>query len=450
MVLGLALFGALVYTLAARSAVADQDRTLRQHADTAARTLVTASDDSLRPHGVPAAVDPSAQPDVFIEVLLGDGTVISSTGQLDGRPPALPASFVAAAPVSGTTCRTVGTRPKELRVCVERWSRPQDGRHGLVVAGQTTRVPMDGLNGLRAFLIVSAIPALLLALLASWLVARRALRPLRRVAAEADQIGRTHDFARRLPQRNGRDEVAVLTVSFNRMLGQLNETYRRLAASLETQRRFVADASHELRTPLTTIRGNAGLLADRPDLPAEVQAAAAKDITAESERMARLVERLLTLARADAGLQLRLVPVELSELVREVCRQAATVHAGLRINDRVIAAWVDGDHDALRQLLWILLDNAARHAQHATVALGTEAGWARLSVADDGSGIPLGERERVFERFYRADAARSGPGAGLGLAIARWITEQHHGRIVAGGSDRGAVFYVDVPLLRPS
>ncbi len=167
MVLGLALFGALVYTLAARSAVADQDRMLRQHANTAARQLGNASDDSLRPHAVPAAIDPSAQPDVFIEVLLGDGAVISSTGQLNGRPPELPASFVAAAPVSGATCATVGTRPQELRVCVERWSRPQDGRQGLVVAGQTTRVPLDSLNGLRAFLIVSAIPALLLALLAS-------------------------------------------------------------------------------------------------------------------------------------------------------------------------------------------------------------------------------------------------------------------------------------------
>jgi signal transduction histidine kinase len=450
MVLGLALFGVLVYALAAHSVSADQDRTLRQHAQDAARALRTASDDSLRPHPVPAPIDLEASADVFVEVLDGGGAIISSTGQLHGRPPALPASFLGSAPVTSATCATVGSRPDDLRVCIQRWVRPGDGRQGLVAAGQTARVPAASLNGLRTFLVASAIPALLLALLASWLVARRALRPLRRVAAEADEIGRTQDFARRLPGRDGRDEVAVLTVSFNRMLGQLDETYRRLAASLETQRRFVADASHELRTPLTAIQGNAGLLAYGPHVPAEVQADAARDISAESERMARLVERLLTLARADAGLRLQLVPLDLSELVGEVCRKAAAVHAGLGIGKRVVPAWIDGDHDALRQLLWILLDNAARHATHATVALGTEDAWARLTVADDGPGIPPGERERIFERFYRADPARSGHGAGLGLAIARWIAGQHGGRILAGGTDRGAVFYVDVPLLRRS
>jgi signal transduction histidine kinase len=110
---------------------------------------------------------------------------------------------------------------------------------------------------------------------------------------------------------------------------------------------------------------------------------------------------------------------------------------------------VAGDSDTLRQLLWILLDNAARHAQtSAAVALAVEAGWARLSVADDGPGIRPEDRERVFERFYRADRSRRGDGAGLGLAIARWITDQHGGRILAAnGSDGGAVFYVDIPLL---
>ena len=450
MALGLALFGALVYTLAARGVAADQDRTLRQHAHDAAQMLETASDDSLRPHAVPAPVDLLARADVFVEVLDAGGAVISSTGQLHGRPPSLPASFLGSAPAAGATCATVGGPPDALRVCAERWVRLADGRQGLVVAGQTARAPADSLNGLRAFLVVSGVPALLVALLASWLVAGRALRPLRRVAAEADEIGRTQDFARRLPDRRGRDEVAVLTLSFNRMLGQLDETYRRLAASLETQRRFVADASHELRTPLTAIQGNAGLLAHGPDLPADVRADAARDISAETERMARLVERLLALARADAGLRLQLVPLDLAGLVGEVCREAAAVHAGLEVGGRVDPAWIEGDEDALRQLLWILLDNAARHATRATVALSAEDGWARLTVADDGPGIPPGERERIFERFYRADQARKGRGAGLGLAIARWITDQHGGRILAGGSDRGAVFYVDVPLLRRS
>ncbi|HXM54810.1 MAG TPA: HAMP domain-containing sensor histidine kinase [Candidatus Dormibacteraeota bacterium] len=448
--LGLALFGLMVYALAARAAAADQDRTLRQHAQDAALALRGATDDSLRPRVLPAAIDLRTRPDVFVEVLDGGGAVLSSTGQLDGRPPAIPPWLVAAAPATGAACASIG-QPPDLRVCVQRWVRAADGRHGVVVAGQGARVPADGLGGIRAFLVISGVPSLLAALLACWLVARRALRPLRQVSAAADDIGRTQDFTRRLPPRSGRDEVAALTASFNRMLGQLDETYGRLATSLEAQRRFVADASHELRTPLTTIQGNAGLLAFGPPLAADVQADAARDITAESERMARLVERLLTLARADAGLGLRLAPVELSALVQEVCRQAAAVHPELAIADCVTPAWIDGDQDALRQLLWILLDNAARHGRSsATAVLGAEQGWARLSVADDGPGIPLEERERVFERFYRADPARSGGGAGLGLAIARWIAEQHRGRILAGGSDRGAVFYVDIPLLRGS
>ena len=448
--LGLTLFGILVYGLAAFGGAADQDRMLRQHTADAAQALATTGDDGLRARDVPTAIDLRSRSDVFVEVLDGAGAVLYSTGKLDGRPPAIPPALAASAPFGRAACATSGRTPAALRLCVQRWIRA-DGRGGLVVAGQAARVPTDSLNGIRAFLIISGIPSLLAALLACWLVARRALRPLQQVAAATDEIGRTQDFTRRLPPRSGGDEVAVLTASFNRMLGQLDETYRRLASSLETQRRFVADASHELRTPLTTIQGNAGLLAYGPPLPAEVQVDAARDITAESERMARLVERLLTLARADAGLSLELVPLDLGALALEVCRQATAVHPELRVADHVTPVWVCGDADALRQLLWILLDNVARHANRAaTVALRAEPGWARLSVSDSGPGIPPAERERIFERFYRADPARSGRGAGLGLAIARWIADQHRGRIVAGGSDHGAVFYVDLPLLRPS
>jgi signal transduction histidine kinase len=113
---------------------------------------------------------------------------------------------------------------------------------------------------------------------------------------------------------------------------------------------------------------------------------------------------------------------------------------------------VSGDEDALRQLLWILLDNAFHYARTTVeVRLSTEPGWARLIVNDDGPGISAGEREHVFERFYRADPSRTGHGAGLGLAIARWIVHQHHGRILAGASTLGgAALLVDLPLLSRS
>jgi signal transduction histidine kinase len=229
------------------------------------------------------------------------------------------------------------------------------------------------------------------------------------------------------------------------MLAQLQD-------SDEGQRRFVADASHELRTPLTTIQGNAGLLARGPAVSDEVRRAAAADIAAETARMTRLVDRMLTLARADSGLQLELAPLELALVVGEVCRQAQRVHPERELVGNRAGVAVAGDEDAIRQLIWILLDNAMRYARsRVSVTLTSEGEWARLTVADDGPGIAPEEREHVFERFYRSDRSRAGQGAGLGLSIARWIVEQHRGRILAGeGPDGGATMYVDLPSLRPS
>jgi len=316
---------------------------------------------------------------------------------------------------------------------------------GFIVSGQSTRVPQSNVSGVLVFLIVSAVPALIAAMVASWLVAGRALRPLRDVAATAGEIGRTRDFARRLPARRSRDEVAQLSVGFNTMLDALQ-------GALDAQRRFVADASHELRTPLATIQGNAGMLAHGPDVSAEVRRAAASDIAGESERMARLTDRLLTLARADSGLELTLAPVELRPLVAEVVRQAGVLHPDLQLTVDASELEVAGDADALRQLLWILIDNASRYARKSiAVSLHPNAGWARVMVADDGAGVPAADRERVFERFYKGDASRGGGGAGLGLAIARWIADQHHGRIIAAdGPHGGAGFFVDLPLPRLS
>jgi signal transduction histidine kinase len=267
---------------------------------------------------------------------------------------------------------------------------------------------------------------------------------LKLVAAEAKDIGRTRDFGRRLPEPRGRDEVAGLAASFNGMLGQLQDAF-------ESQKRFLADASHELRTPLTTIQGNAGLLASR-EVPEDVRRAAAEDVVHESSRMGRLVDSLLTLARADSGLGLSLAPVELLAVVDAVCRQAGPSHPEHRITIEGGQQTVAGDEDALRQLLWILLDNAFRYAvSEVSVHLRAESGWARLLVADDGPGIPSEYREKVFERFYRADSSRAGAHAGLGLSIARWIATQHRGRILAGEAPGGgAAFIVDLPLLRPS
>ena len=440
--LTLVLFGALLYSLLARGVNSNQDDALRARAQDAVVALNTLSPSGIadQPPVLPANLRTST--DVFVEVLGPDGSVAYTTAELDGEPPAASPNLLARAARHNGAFGTQG----ELRLYATPFAS------GYVITGQSTNVPKSSLSGILGFLIISGIPTLMAALVASWLVAGRALRPLKQVAGAADEIGRARDFGRRLPDRRSGDEVALLTLSFNRMLDQLQDAYRVVSSALDAQRRFVADASHELRTPLTTIQGNAGLLATGPRVPGSVRRAAAADIVEESARMARLVDRMLTLARADSGLRLELAPVDLRTVVVEVCRQASAIHTGAQIDVEAAPAVVSGDEDALRQLLWILLDNAARYTRTGVSAqLRTESGWARLTVADDGPGIALEDRERVFERVYRADRSRTGHGAGLGLSIARWIVDQHNGRIVAGQSAAGgAAVYVDLPLLRSS
>src|SRR5258706_11655787 len=431
--LTLVIFGGLLYALVSRSVNTNQDDALRARARQAVASASLAPDLAPRPPLAPADLRTSTE--VFVEVFDLRWTLIYTTAELNGLPPMPSARWLAEAP-RGTAAAfdtNAGFRCFVLPFGV-----------GYVVTGQSTRLPQSNLSGIVGFLVISGVPTLLAALAASWLVAGRALRPLKSVAVAAEDIGRTRDFGRRLPAPRSRDEVAALSASFNGMLGRLQEAY-------ESQRRFVADASHELRTPLATIQGNAGLLAHGPPIAEPVRLAAATDIADESERMGRLVDRLLTLARADSGLRLELAPVDLRALVLDVSRQATAVHAE-RTDVQVVDASVAGDEDALRQLLWILIDNALRYSRSKiSVDLEVDSGWARLVVGDDGPGIAVEERERVFQRFYRSDASRSGQGAGLGLSIALWITEQHGGRIIADQSKAGgAGLYVDLPLLRGS
>ena len=414
------MFGVLLYALLSRGVNTNQDDALRARAQQAVESANASPQLTATSPVAPANLNTST--DVFVEVFDQRWSVLYSTAQPVVVPDSRGMGFV-----------TQGG----FRLYAAPFNQ------GFVVTGQSIKVPQSNLSGIVVFLVISAVPALIAALIASWLVAGRSLAPLRSVAELAGTIGAAGSISRaRLPNQHSRDEVARLTDSFNAMLDRLQNAF-------EAQRRFVADASHELRTPLTTIQGNAGLLARGPSISEEVRHAAASDITEEGARMSRLIDRMLLLARADAGMQLHLTPVDLKELVDEVCRQASTLHSGSPLFVDTVAASVNGDEDALRQLLWILLDNAFRYARSTVnVRLQVEPGWARVVVADDGPGMADGERERVFERFYRADRSRSGSHAGLGLSIARWIMNEHHGRIIAGRAEHGgAAFLVDLPLL---
>ncbi len=426
----LGLFCAAVYLLLAAGAAAGQDTALAARADAVAASLTVLPSAAAGP--APAAVDVRTSPDIFVLLVDPQGRVLFSSGALGGAFPVVPAAAL--------------THPKstvDIGVPVRVAVREAAGGH--VVAAQTTRKVRDDRRGLFVLVCVYAVLSLAAAAGATWLVTGRALRPLRQLTGEVEQIGREQDFTRRLPPVPVRDDVGRLTAAFNTMM-------ERLQGSYAAQRRFVADASHELRTPLTTIRNNAGFLQRHPDAAPDDVAAAVRDIAGESARMSRLVEHLLTLARSDAS-GLDLAPVDLGALVSDVCRQAEAQHPDRHFHRAITPAPpVHGSLDALTQLVWILLDNAVKYSAaggNVWVTVTQRGDRAQLNVTDDGTGIPPGAERQIFERFHRGDEARTGPGAGLGLAIALSIVDAHGGTIVAANNATGgASFVADLPLSR--
>jgi signal transduction histidine kinase len=265
----------------------------------------------------------------------------------------------------------------------------------------------------------------------TWLVTRRALRPVESIRREMAVITASEDLARRVPVPDTHDEVA-------RLARTTNETLAALETSVERQRRFVADASHELRSPIASLRTQLEVAAAHPellDLDGAVE---------DTVRLQHLAADLLLLARLDAGERPPDALLDLAVLARE----AAEGRTGVTL--RAEPAEVTGSRGQLERLLTNLLDNAQRHARSAVdVTVRREGDRAVLGVADDGDGVPEADRERIFERFVRLDAARSRDdgGAGLGLAIARDVAARHGGTLtVRAAPAGGALFELRLPL----
>ncbi|ANJ09561.1 sensor histidine kinase [Streptomyces parvulus] len=269
----------------------------------------------------------------------------------------------------------------------------------------------------------------------TWLVTRRALRPVEGIRREMAAITASEDLARRVPVPGTHDEVA-------RLASTTNETLAALEASVERQRRFVADASHELRSPIASLRTQLEVAAAHPellDLDGAVE---------DTVRLQRLAADLLLLARLDAGERPADARVDLAVLARE----EAAGRAGVSVREEggeTGAVTVAGSRGQLGRVLANLLDNAQRHARSAVVvSVRRDGGLAVVGVADDGDGVPEADRERIFERFVRLDDARSRDdgGAGLGLAIARDVAVRHGGTLtVHGGPAGGALFELRLP-----
>jgi heavy metal sensor kinase len=305
------------------------------------------------------------------------------------------------------------------------------------------------------YAIATMVPlALVLASGGGWLLARRALRPVDMMTEAARRIG-AERLGQRLVGADVEDELGRLARTLNEMLA-------RLEAAFSEMRRFSADASHELRTPLTVLKGEIEVALRSERDSAEYQRVLVSALD-EVERMTRLVEDLLLLSRADAGaLRFERERVELDRLVEEVCKQGEFLGRGrgVQVSLRSLEPLVvEGDGQKLQQVLLNLVDNAVKYTPaggHVGVGLRQSSAApdrqpeAEIFVQDDGIGIQPDAVPHLFDRFYRADPARSrdGSGAGLGLCIAKTIAEAHGGTIaVTSALGAGSTFTVHLPLM---
>ncbi|MCX6022588.1 MAG: ATP-binding protein [Chloroflexi bacterium] len=402
--------------------------------------------------------DRFASADTFVQVAALDGEVVATSENLGAVN--LPVSDDDRAAARERAGRFAFADLQAGRVRV--YSAPlivQGQPVGIIQVARSLDFLDHALDQLRLLAGLGVAVALVISGVGVWLTSGAALRPVEQVIHTAEAIGSSGDLARRVPPSFSTDEAGRLANTFNRMLDRLETSasalqsaYARVEGALEAQRRFAADASHELRTPLTSIRNNAGLLVQYPDVTLEDRTAALVQINQEAERMSRLVQDLLTLARADAGQPMPQATVALAPLVEDVAAQARLLSRGQHVISTEISrpSDVTGNPDALRQLVLLLLDNAVKYTPaggRINVRLGSQNGTVGLSVSDTGIGIAPEDLPHIFERFYRADRARKAGGTGLGLAIARWIVEQHHGSIQAESiPGEGSSFTVRLPL----
>lgn len=276
-----------------------------------------------------------------------------------------------------------------------------------------------------------------------YLLSSQVLRPLERVTQAASSItGQQLD--RRVPVPESDDEMRELAVTLNRMLARLQESF-------EAQRRFTADASHELRTPVTAITGHVNYLVRRTR-PRPDQLESLDVIRREADRMGKLVNDLLELARADAGFTIERQPVNLVDVAHDVVVDLDPIEAAeVTLHASAPLLEVEGDAGRLKQVVLNLVQNATQAgASQVRLEAREEDGRAVLEVADNGPGVPQEALPHLFDRFFRVDGARStrGNGSGLGLAIVKWIVTQHDGEVtVESKAGEGTLFTVELPLL---
>jgi heavy metal sensor kinase len=375
----------------------------------------------------------------LIQLLRPDGTVVLHT--LSASAPLLTAAQLRSVRADGRLEQSLGIHgyTGEWRLIATR----QPGRNGLIaVAAGSEHSNDEALRNLLAELFVAGPLGLLVASLAAYFLAAAALRPVEAMRRRASQIS-TAQAGERLPVPGARDEIGRLGRTLNEMLG-------RIEAAVEHERRFVADASHELRTPLASLKTELELALNRPRSEEELRHALGS-AAEETDRLIRISEGLLLLARSDQQeLPVHLTRVAAGDLLEAVGARfaAQSTATGRRIEvDAPPGCEVEVDELRVEQALGNLVDNAFRHgAGTVSLTASVAGGLVELHVRDAGQGFPPDFLERAFHRFSRADKARSGGGAGLGLAIVELIADAHGGAAhAASPADGGADVWIAVP-----
>ncbi len=413
---------------------------LRGRLDHAATTAA-----SLRARDIAALAEAGALPHqlalpgeetAFVQVIDRAGSVIASTENISGEP-------------AISTVRPTGTNALKLTIPIP----PLDQRSmRVIVINATTNAGVltvyagenlgnaDGTTSAIVTVLAIGLPMLVLIVAAvTWWAVGRTLRPVRDITSTMADITAS-DLHRRVEVPTARDEIGQLATT-------VNATLARLDISVEQQRRFVADASHELRGPLAALRADLEISISHPDRT--MWQNVARDTLGDVERLQHLTDDLLVLARIDNELPQLPGPVDLAVIVVEALHALRRQDIQLTTVGLATPAITDGDDFQLRRMVRNLIHNAEEHAtSHVNITLQTTSGILRLTVADDGPGIPPGHREQIFERFVRLDTARTrdSGGTGLGLAIVHDVVTNHHGTItITDTNPHGATFTVDLP-----
>jgi two-component system, OmpR family, sensor kinase len=386
-----------------------------------------------------------SSPGIYVQVVDEAGAPIAVSGPLGPGQLPVTTELLQSALRGQSSYTTLPAGAEEVRVLV----RPLLNAGtivGAVEVGESLHLFGVTQRTMRQLLVVAALIAANACLVGGWWLTAHALKPLAEVTGTARRITETGKFGDRIPVPAAKDELRQLSLTFNEMLASLERAFER-------QRQFVADASHELRGPLMVIRGNLNLLAKEPGVDERKEAV--RDAEEEADRVSRLVADLLFLAEMDATEVVDRRPVALGDVLVEVVQRARLADGGSHIFEVREPAPVTlmGDRERLVQLLWNLVENALKYTPAGgRVLLETSAAAdsVLIEVSDPGIGIAEADLPHIFDRFYRADRARTrgDGGTGLGLAIAKHIAELHGGDItVRSKVGSGSTFTVVLPTV---